>query len=143
MAKITTSTVLVVALAALSAPAASMAAAAETCPISDAQAEKAGGYANAVEAALNEAPDCAQAFKTLSACQLGSSADNALSDVVLAKCEPLFVNKADAAAKQAYRRALKRCDNIAERNEGTLYQGFAAVCRARTARDYARKYRKR
>ena len=140
MPKTVTLTVLVVALAVGAFAVSSRPAGAETCPIGDAQAEKAGGYANAVEAALNEAPNCAQAFTTLSACQLGSSADNALSDIVRAKCEPLFMNAVGPAAKQAYRRALKRCDRVAERNEGTLYQGLAAVCQAKTARDYARKY---
>lgn len=120
---------------ALSAPA----MAADTCPVSDAAAEKADGFANAVRAAVKAASTCEHAYTTLAACQLGSSADNALSETVKSKCEPLFMGKASRATKSAYKKALARCNTIAERNEGTMYQGFAAVCRAKAARDFARK----
>jgi hypothetical protein len=56
------------------------------------------------------------------------------------KCEPLFLRKAGPAAKKAYRQARRHCDSIAENNEGTMYQGFAAVCRAGAARDFARRF---
>ncbi|PNG27374.1 hypothetical protein [Methylocella silvestris] len=124
-----------IALAACAAPA----TAAEKCPVSDAAAEKAGGYANAVNAAVKDARNCEQAYRALAACQLGSSADNPLSDIVRSKCEPLFMGRANPATKQSYKKALQRCDKIAERNEGSMYQGFAAVCQAGAARDFARK----
>ena len=110
------------------------------CPVDDAAAEKAGGYATAVEAALKAATDCQRAYQTLAACQLGSSRDNALADIVRSKCEPLFMGKASAATKRAYKKALARCDRIAEKNEGTMYQSFAAICQARAARDFASRY---
>jgi hypothetical protein len=112
----------------------------EKCSVGDAAAEKAGGYANAVEAAVKDASNCERAYKTLAACQLGSSADNALADIVQSKCEPLFMGKASPATKKAYKKAQDRCNKIAEKNEGTMYQGFAAVCQAGAARDFARKY---
>ncbi|ACK49070.1 hypothetical protein Msil_0087 [Methylocella silvestris BL2] len=119
------------------------ATAAEKCPVGDIAAEKAGGYANAVKAALEDAPNCERAYKALAACQLGSSGDNALSDIVRSKCEPLFLVRASPATKQAYKKARQRCDKIAERNEGSMYQGFAAVCQAGAARDFARQYARR
>ncbi len=114
------------------------------CPVGDAEAEKAGGYSHAVEAAVRDAADCQQAFAMLEACQLGSSADNLLSDLVRAKCEPLFLDKADAAkkieaTKKAYRKAQEACDKIATTDSGTIYQSFAAVCLAKASRDFARK----
>lgn len=109
------------------------------CSIGDAEAEKAGGYAQAVGAAVDAAPDCDQAYATLEACQLGTSADNALSDLVVEKCEPAFVAKADAATKKAYKKAQDVCNKIAETDSGTMYQSFAAVCLARVSRDFARK----
>ncbi len=114
------------------------------CPVGDAEAEKAGGYSHAVEAAVRGAADCEQAFAMLEACQLGSTADNPLSDLVRAKCEPLFLDKAGAAkkiaaTKRAYRKAQDACDKIAGTDSGTIYQSFAAVCLAKASRDFARK----
>jgi hypothetical protein len=125
-----------VAAAALAGPARAL----EKCPVTDADSEKAGSYALAVDAAIGGAADCDRANAVLAVCSLGSSADNALSDLVTAKCEPLFLAKASGAVKKAYDKAKRRCDGIAERNSGTMYQSFAAVCRAQASRDFARKY---
>lgn len=113
--------------------------AAAQCPITDAAAEKADGFANAVRGAVKAAPDCARACGVLSVCALGSSADYALAEMVRATCEPLFLPRAGRATKRAYKKALRRCAAIAENNEGSMYQGFSAVCAARAARDFARK----
>jgi hypothetical protein len=113
--------------------------AAEKCPISDEAATKAGGFANAVTAAVKAEFSCEGAFRVLDLCQLGSTADNALSDMVLAKCEPRFLPKALPATKAAYEKARAKCSKIAAK-DGTMYQGQAAVCVARTGRDFARKY---
>jgi hypothetical protein len=112
----------------------------EQCPLSDAESEKAGGYVEAVIAAVRSAPNCKRAVKTLEACQFGDSKTNRLLEVVETKCEPLFMTKASTAVKTAYKKAQERCDIIAEKNSGTMYQSFAAVCRAEKARDFARKY---
>ncbi len=116
--------------------------AADQCPINDAAITQVGSYVAAVEAAVSAAPDCERAYKTLDACQLGSSGDNALSEIVRAKCEPLFIHKAGPGALKAYKRKQAGCAQIAKKNEGTMYLGLAAVCQARAARDFARKYAK-
>ncbi len=123
-------------LLAFSAPA----MAAEKCPVSDAAAEKAGGFANGVTAAIETAWSCGGAYQILEACSLGSSGDNALSTIVLSKCEPMFLPKASPAIKSDYKKARAKCDQIAVKNEGSMYQSQAAVCIARSARDFARKY---
>ncbi len=125
-------------LAAISAT--GSAAEAGACPVAESDTEKAGSYIDAVTAAVRSAPDCDWALRTFEECQLGSSAGNALASVVRAKCELLFMNKASAAVKKAYKKAQRRCDRIAERHSGTMYQSFAAVCSARAARDFARRY---
>jgi hypothetical protein len=117
----------------------SPAMAAEKCPLSDEVIAKAGGFANAVTAAVKTEFSCEGAFRVLDLCQVGSTADNALSDMVLSKCEPRFLPKAQSATKAAYEKARAKCSKIAAK-EGTMYQGQAAVCTARTARDFARKY---
>jgi hypothetical protein len=111
--------------------------AADDCAIDDAAIQAAGGYGAAVEAAVRTARGCEAAYATLKACHLGSLGDNALASIVKAQCEPLFAGNADA--KRAYRTALARCDAIARRKVGTMFQGLAAVCRAKAARDFARK----
>ncbi len=116
------------------------AAGAGTCPVTASDTENAGSYVDAVNAAVRSAPDCDGAFRTFEDCQLGSTADNALASVVQAKCELLFMNKAGAAVKKAYKKAHERCNTIAGRNSGTMYQSFAAVCLARAARDFARRH---
>ena len=126
--------VLAILLVALAGP-----AIAEDCPISEAAIDKAGGFANSVSVALKAAPSCAAAFKIFAACQLGSSGDNALGDIVQSKCEPLFMDKASAGTKRAYKKALHRCDEIALKNSGTMYQGLAAVCRAEQSRNFTVK----
>src|SRR5262249_43571737 len=102
----------------------------EQCPVGDAEAEKAGGYVEAVKAAVRNAPNCERAFKLTEGCQFGDSKTNRLLEIVESKCEPLFIKRAGAATKKAYKKAQARCDKIAERNSGTMYQSFAAVCRA-------------
>lgn len=114
---------------------------AEQCPVTDTVITQAGGYASAVEAAVKAAPGCERAFDVLDACQLGSSGDVALSAIVRAKCEPLFIGKAAPSVLKAYRRKQAGCARIAKK-EGTLYLGLAAVCEARAARNFARKYAK-
>ena len=114
--------------------------AAEKCPVSDAAAEKAGGFANGVTAAIETAWSCGGAYQILEACSLGSSGDNALSTIVQSKCEPMFLPKATPAIKSDYRKARAKCEQIAVKNEGSMYQSQAAVCIARSSRDFARKY---
>jgi hypothetical protein len=114
--------------------------AAEQCSISEVAVTKAGGYANAVAAAMKNEFSCEGAYRVLEVCQLGSSGDNALADIVLSKCEPRFLPKATSPVKAAYEKARAKCTKIAEKNEGTMYQGQAAVCMARAGRDFAGKY---
>jgi hypothetical protein len=115
----------------------------EKCPVDGTQIEKSGSYVEAVEAAVRNAPSCDWAYRMLERCQLGSTADNPLATDVMSKCEAEFMDKIDAAKKKAYKKALASCNKIAEKNDGTIYQSFAAVCQAGVSRDFARKYSRR
>jgi hypothetical protein len=114
----------------------------DQCPINEAAITQAGSYALAAEAAVKAASGCEGSYKMLSACQIGSSGDVALAGIVRARCEPLFMGKANRGMKAAYRKKLTGCARIAKRHEGTMYLGLAAVCEARAARNFARKYAK-
>ncbi|MEZ0220274.1 hypothetical protein AB7714_07430 [Tardiphaga sp. 1201_B9_N1_1] len=116
------------------------ASAAEQCPVSEAAISKAGGLHQAIIAAMKTEFSCEGAYRILELCQLGSSGDNAFSSIVLSKCEPRFLPKALPATKAAYEKARAKCDKIAEKNEGSMYQSQAAICIARSGRDFARKY---
>lgn len=128
------SAVLWMAIAAGGAPA----IAAEQCTVGgDA---KGADFVGAVTKALDTAWSCEGAYKIFETCQLGSSGDNALSTIVLSKCEPRFQARATPAVKAAYQKAREKCSQIAEKNQGSMYQGQAAVCVARASRDFAAKY---
>ncbi len=114
-----------------------LAHAAPACRVGDAEAARAGGFAAAVAVALRAAPDCDRAFSTLQECQLGSRADNELSELVVDKCEPEFKPRAGAALLNAYAKARNRCEKLARDNPGSLYQSFAAICLGRVARDFS------
>jgi hypothetical protein len=113
--------------------------AADQCAVGGGKQEVAG-FADVVTTAIKTAWSCEGAYKILETCQLGSTADNALSDIVLSKCEPRFKPKATPAINAAYQKARDKCSQIAEKNQGSMYQGQAAVCMARAGRDFAGKY---
>ncbi|WP_374547838.1 hypothetical protein [Rhodoblastus sp.] len=111
----------------------------DACPIGDEDASKAGGYVAAVQKAVAAAPDCPASFHLFETCQLGSTQDIALSNIVRDKCEPLFLPNIKPATKKAYAEALKHCDEVAENQSGSMYQSFAAMCEAKASRDFAAK----
>jgi hypothetical protein len=133
----TRNVVVVAALLLATAAFSTTAVAAEKCPVGDSGASN---FQAAVTTAVKTAWSCSGAYQILETCQLGSTADNALSDMVLSKCEPMFVPKATPAIKSAYQKARETCSQIAVKNQGSMYQGQAAVCRAKAGRDFARKY---
>jgi hypothetical protein len=111
-----------------------------SCPVTEKNIEKASSYMDAVRTIVQGAASCPRAYQLMQSCQFGTSGDNELADMVQSKCEPLFLPTATPAVRGAYKMALSKCDKIAERNEGTMYMSFAAVCRAGASRDFARKY---
>ena len=115
----------------------------EQCPVTEADTEKAGSYVQAVEATVQMAPNCERAFRITEACEFGDSKTNRLLEIVESKCEPLFLPRVGSATRKAYAKAKDRCDDIARRSPGTMYQSFSAVCRAGAAADFAHKYGQR
>jgi hypothetical protein len=112
---------------------------AEQCTIGGGD-KNASGFADTVTAAIKTAWSCGGAYRILETCQFGTSADNALSQIVLSKCEPMFAPKASPAVRTAYDKARDKCNQIVVKNQGSMYQSQAAVCLARAGRDFARKY---
>jgi hypothetical protein len=112
---------------------------AEPCTV-DGGDRNAAGFADAVTTAIKTAWSCGGAYRILETCPLGSSTDKALSDLVLAKCEPMFAPKASPAVKTAYDKARDKCNQSVAKKPGPTNDSQVAVCLARAGRDFARKY---
>ena len=98
------------------------------CPVS--------GY-DQVGERVTEAPSCDAAMQLLMACQLGSSADVAVSLIVIKKCEGDFLASLDASARRGYERRVGACGKDFNGEGGTLFQSIRAICAAQVAHDYA------
>ena len=98
------------------------------CPVS--------GF-DAVGARVAEAPSCDAAMQLLLACQLGSSADVAVSLIVIKKCEADFPPSLSDRARRAYERKVGACGKNFSGEGGTLFQSIRAICAAQVAHDYA------
>ncbi len=86
---------------------------------------------------VTEAPSCDAAMQLLMACQLGSSADVAVSLIVIKKCEGDFLASLDASARRGYERRVGACGKDFANEGGTLFQSIRAICAAQVAHDYA------
>jgi hypothetical protein len=111
----------------------------ENCPVGEKETETEGSYFDAVLAAVKKAPNCRRAYLLTQSCNFGDSKTNRLLEIVQAKCEPLFLPHASQKTIAAYRKAQARCNRIAEKTPGTMYQAFAAVCQAETASEFVRR----
>ena len=98
------------------------------CPVS--------GY-DQVGERVTEAPSCDAAMQLLMACQMGSSADVAISLIVTKKCEADFLASLSASARRGYERKVGACGKDFANEGGTLFQSIRAICAAQVAHDYA------
>ena len=86
---------------------------------------------------VTEAPTCDAAMQLLTACQMGSSADVAVSLIVIEKCEGDFLSSLDHRARRGYERKVGACGKNFSGEGGTLFQSIRAICAAQVAHDYA------
>ena len=86
---------------------------------------------------VTEAPTCDAAMQLLMACQMGSSADVAVSLIVIEKCEGDFLSSLDHRARRGYERKVGACGKNFSGEGGTLFQSIRAICAAQVAHDYA------
>jgi hypothetical protein len=86
---------------------------------------------------ITDAPSCDAAMQLLLACQLGSSADVTLSQIVTDKCEPDFLPSLSAGARRAYENKAGACGKRFAGQSGTMFQSIRAICAAEVAHTYA------
>ena len=111
---------------------AAVSARAEDCPA------KSNGMDDVV-AAINASPSCDRAMQVFEACALGASGDVQFGDAVVAKCEAGFLTKLKPPQKRAYDKDMGVCDRKYRNQSGTMYQSFAAFCRAKVAQRYSKQ----
>jgi hypothetical protein len=88
---------------------------------------------------MAEAPSCDASMQLLMACQLGSSGDVGLSDIVIKKCEGDFLESLNDSARRGYERKVGDCGSEFANESGTLYQSIRAICAAEVAHTYANR----
>jgi len=117
---------------------ASMAAAQtpRACPHEESQRE-------AIAATLKAASSCSVAYDLMNACRSNTSGDVELAEIVIERCEPMFLASLSAAAKGAYDRERQACVSRYPRSGGTMNVSFAATCQAGVAARYSRDAAKR
>ena len=98
------------------------------CPVSD--------Y-DQVEKRMTDADSCDASMQLLMACQLGSSGDVGLSQIVIKKCEADFLPSLNAKARRGYERKVGACGDEFANESGTMYQSIRAICAAEVAHSYA------
>ncbi len=69
---------------------------------------------------VTEAPTCDAAMQLLMACQMGSSADVAVSLIVIKKCEGDFLSSLSDRARRGYERKVGACGKNFSGEGGTL-----------------------
>jgi hypothetical protein len=86
---------------------------------------------------IADALTCDASMQLLVACQLGSSGDVALSQIVIEKCESDFLTSLSKSARATYDRKAGACGNRFAGQSGTMYQSIRAICAAEVAHIYA------
>jgi hypothetical protein len=94
---------------------------------------------DSITAALNGASGCDASMKVFEACQMGSTGDVQLGDIVEKKCEAVFLSGLKPSQKRIYEDQLGRCDAKFADKEGTMWRSATATCRAGVSQRYARR----
>ena len=100
------------------------------------------GYDEAAKR-IAAAPSCDASMDLLMACQLGSSGDVALSEIVIRTCERDFLAKLGAGGRARYARQRSACGSRLADVSGTLSQSVRAICAAEVAQGFADRARRR
>ena len=95
------------------------------------------------EALIRKAPTCDKAMERLPDCTAGGTGDVILAQIVVEKCERMFLKKLNAGQRLAYGEEIKSCNAENKEGEGVLSRALAATCRADLAQTFARTFGKK
>lgn len=106
------------------------------CPHDESQRDR-------IVATLKSAASCGMAYDLMNACRINASGDVELAEIVIERCEPIFLAGLSSTAKSAYEKERQACVRRYPRSGGTMHVSFAATCQAGVAARYARDAVKR
>lgn len=98
---------------------------AQECPVN--------GGLDAIQAAVNDAPNCRTAGAVARACALGAGGDVALAKLVSQICEKDFIVVLDHRGRVAYERQRAACLEKYRNLTGSMYRSAEAFCQAGVA----------
>ncbi len=103
----------------------------QKCPVDSASPSE---VADAVKAAAS----CAQSYEVMNVCRGNAGGDVDLANIVVAKCEEVFVPTLDAAALKSYSTARESCARrFAQQGAGSV--SYQAACEAGVAVVFAHR----
>ncbi|HWU26221.1 MAG TPA: hypothetical protein VN154_07440 [Rhizomicrobium sp.] len=102
---------------------------AEDCPTHDHQE---------IESLLTKAPSCDRSMALFEACEFGTSGDISFGEIVIKKCEGVFLDRLSMSERRTYERKIRACWHKYAKEDGTMYRSFEAFCAAGIAQRYAR-----
>ncbi len=86
---------------------------------------------------LESAASCQFAYDLMNACRSNTSGDVEFADIVMKRCEAVFLPGLSMAGRKSYDDERARCRQRYAKREGTMYQSFAVTCEAGVAARYA------
>jgi hypothetical protein len=102
------------------------------CPVSE-------GRLELIQQAITSATSCDASMNIFQACSVVASGDVPLGGAVIKKCEGDFLSQLAAAQRPRYQQEIKRCWQKYQRQQGTMYRSFEAMCAAAVAQTYSRR----
>ncbi len=104
----------------------------EKCPVDNSRPTE-------VSEAVSSAPSCAQAYEVMNVCRSNSSGDAPLADIVIQKCEQVFLPTLDAPGQRAYGVARDACVRRFAHQKGPTAASFQSTCEAGVAVVFAHR----
>ena len=86
---------------------------------------------------LQAASSCKVAHDLMNACRGNASGDVEFAEIVIGKCEVMFLSGLGPAARRAYHEERRACQKRYAGSRGTMYVSFGATCEAGVAARYA------
>lgn len=86
---------------------------------------------------LQSARSCQTAYDLMNACRSNTGGDVELAEIVIERCEGIFLAGLSQTARKAYDDARQACRRRYASREGTMYVSFTVTCEAGVAARHA------
>ena len=100
------------------------------CPHEESERDK-------ITRTLSAASSCKVAYDLMNACRSNTGGDVELAEVVITRCEGVFLAGLNAKSRQAYQEEREACQRKYAKSRGTMYVSFSVTCEAGVAAKYA------